>query len=74
MRSAYCGEIKSELHSTHLVVQLLMRHTHKPGLALLTAFLSRAEVIQVDVSSGTIDPSERPTDEDTASWYVKPGS
>ena len=40
----------------------------QPGLLLLTAFLSRVEVIRADMSSGAIDASERPTEEDMLSW------
>ncbi|KAL5537061.1 PAT1 [Sanghuangporus sanghuang] len=54
---------------------LLMEHCDmrlvihsRPGQSLLTAFLSRAEVIKSEMMAGSIDPSEIPTEEDLRSW------
>ncbi|KAL5492252.1 PAT1 [Sanghuangporus weigelae] len=54
---------------------LLMEHCDmrlaihsRPGQSLLTAFLSRAEVIKSEMMAGSIDPSEVPTEEDLRSW------
>ncbi|EJD07401.1 uncharacterized protein FOMMEDRAFT_100603 [Fomitiporia mediterranea MF3/22] len=54
---------------------LLMEHCDmglvihsRPGQALLTAFLSRAEEIKSEMMAGSIDPSEIPTEEDLQSW------
>ena len=41
----------------------------QPGLAFLTLFLSRVEVIKQSSSSGT-EPSDVPTAEDFEQWYV----
>ncbi|KLO11600.1 hypothetical protein SCHPADRAFT_998761 [Schizopora paradoxa] len=40
----------------------------RPGLSLLTAFLSRVEVIKSDMIAGTITQEEIPTETDLVSW------
>ncbi|KAH8116273.1 topoisomerase II-associated protein PAT1 [Phellopilus nigrolimitatus] len=40
----------------------------RPGLSLLTALLSRVEVIKSDMMVAGIEPSEIPSDEDLLSW------
>ena len=50
---------------THSILILL-----QPGQALLTAFLSRAEVIKSEAIAGSLEPSDIPTEADLSSWYV----
>jgi len=44
--------------------------SQQPGLALLTLFLSRVEVIKQSIASGTQDIAEVPSSKEAQQWYV----
>lgn len=48
--------------------------TVQPGLALLTLFLSRVEVIKQSIASGTQDIADVPTTEEAQQWYAAIGT
>ena len=42
----------------------------QPGIALLTMFISRAETINQELTSGAADPAELPSPEEWTDWCV----